>query len=177
MDGHPAAPAWTYLIPLVAVGLVMLRNSRERRLKVEQLWIAPLVILALTGLVLAQQSLPAAPLLALYALALAAGALAGWWRGRLTRITVDPQTHALTSRTSPLGMLLILGLFAVRYALRSASGVTAGALHVAGLQITDLLMLLAVGIVCAQRLEMAIRAKRLLDEARARAEVMRSDFG
>jgi hypothetical protein len=45
--------------------------------------------------------------------------------------------------------------------------VTAGLLHVSVLEVTDTLMLLAVGLVCVQRLEMALRATRLLHEARA----------
>jgi hypothetical protein len=79
---------------------------------------------------------------------------------------VDPQTHVLTSKTSPLGMLLILAIFAVRYALRSFGAQTAGVLHVSALEITDALMLLAAGLVCAQRLEIALRATRLLNAAR-----------
>lgn len=164
---HAPSGPWVYLVPLIAVAMVVLRNSRERRLKVERLWISPVLFLALTALILANQPTPGAAMLALEAAALALGALAGWWRGRLTRIAVDPATHALTSKTSPLGMLLILGLFAVRYGLRSLGAQTAGALHVSALLLTDVLMLLAVGIVCAQRLEIALRARRLLNEARA----------
>jgi hypothetical protein len=109
-------------------------------------------------------------MLAVDAAALGLGVLAGWWRARLTRITVDPGTHALTSKTSPLGMLLILAIFVVRNGVRSFGAETAGALHVSALQITDALMLLAVGLVCAQRLEIALRATRLLNEARGSRE-------
>ena len=164
----PSGP-WIYLIPLIAVAMIVLRNARERRLRVEQLWIAPVAFLALTAAALAVQPPPGSLVVGLYGLALAAGAFAGWWRGRLTHITVDPATHALTSRTSPVGMLLIFGVFALRYLLRSFGGETAGMLHVSVTQMTDILMLLAVGLVCAQRLEMALRATRLLNEARSGA--------
>ena len=164
---HAPTGPWVYLIPLIAVAMVVLRNSRERRLKVERLWVSPVLFLALTAVTLANQPAPGPVLLAIEAAALGLGALAGWWRGRLTRIAVDPATHALTSRTSPLGMLLLLALFAVRYALRSFGAQTAGALHLSAVVLTDVLMLLAVGIVCAQRLEIALRATRLLNEARA----------
>jgi hypothetical protein len=166
MAPHAQPGLVAYLVPLVAIAMVMLRNSRERKLRIERMWIAPAVVLAMTALVMAQQPPPEATELAIDAAALALGAAAGWWRGRLTHISVDPQSHALTSRTSPLGMLLILGLFALRYALRRVGA--AGALHVSLLQLTDVLMLLAVGIVCAQRLEMALRATRLLRAARSR---------
>lgn len=162
----PSGP-WLYLVPLLAVAMIVLRNARERRLRVERLWVAPLLFLLITGLVFAAQPPPVPAMLAVDLAALALGAVAGWWRGRLTRITVDPETHALTSKPSVWGMLLILGLFVVRYGLRSLGPQTAGRLHVSAVQVTDALMLLAVGLVCAQRLEIALRATRLLREARA----------
>ena len=167
MGGPAAGGPSIYLIPLIAIALMVLRNARERRLKVERLWISPLLFLVITAGVFASQPAPGPVILVVDLAILALGALAGWWRGRLTRITVDPESHALTSKTSPLGMLLILALFAVRYGLRSFGAETAGMLHVSALVITDALMLLAVGIVCAQRLEIALRATRLLKEARA----------
>jgi hypothetical protein len=167
MAVQPASGPWTYLVPLIAVGMMLLRNARERRLKVERMWISPTLFLVLTGILMANQPPPGALLVAIYAAALGLGAFGGWWRGRLTRITVDPATHDLTSKTSPLGMLLILAIFAARYGLRSFGAETAGMLHVSALAITDALMLLAVGLVCAQRLEIALRATRLLNEARS----------
>ena len=161
----PSGP-WVYLVPLIAVAMVVLRNSRERKLKVERLWIAPVAFLIITGLVLAAQPPPGLAMLAADLLALAVGATAGWWRGRLTHLTVDPETHDLTSKTSPLGMLLVLALFAMRYILRTMGSQGASMLHVSALQVTDALMLFAVGLVCAQRLEIALRATRLLEKAR-----------
>src|SRR5689334_938307 len=101
MPADGVSGPWIFLIPLVAVVSIVLRNSRTRRLKVEQLWIAPAIILALTATSLAFQPPPPGQLIALEVLALMLGAFAGWWRGRLTRITVNPETHALTSKTSP----------------------------------------------------------------------------
>jgi hypothetical protein len=166
MAGQPPNGPWIYLVPLFAVAMIVLRNARERRLRVEQLWISPLVLILLAGLVISAQPTPDPALLAVDLVALALGALAGWWRGRFTRITVDPETHALTSKNSSAGMLLILGLFAVRYGLRTFEPQTASLLHISTLQATDALMLLAVGLVCAQRLEIALRATRMLREAR-----------
>ena len=41
------------LIPIViAMGLVILRNSRARRLRIEAMWITPVMIVALIGLAL-----------------------------------------------------------------------------------------------------------------------------
>jgi hypothetical protein len=164
----PQAPGHVvvYLVPVIAVIMIVLRNARERRLRVERLWVAPLVFVLLTGLILAAQSPPGLEVIAIEGAALALGAAARWWRGRLTRITVDPETHLLTTKTSALGMVVIFGLFATRFALRSLSGEAGRWLHVPALHVTDTLLLLALGLVCAQRLEIALRATRLLRDAR-----------
>jgi len=169
---HPTTTAspmgpWAYLIPLIAVGMVILRNARARRLRIETLWIAPVLILALVGLSLAQEKAPTPAMLAIDLVALAVGALLGWWRARLTKISVDPQTHQLTSRASPIGMLVILGIFAIRYAVRLYAPEGASALGLPAIAIADALLIITVGLVCAQRLELALRATRLLAEARA----------
>lgn len=163
----PNAPIAVYLIPLAIVALLILRNARVRQLRVERLWVGPVLILALTVMSLFQQP-PSGPLaIGLDAVALALGGFLGWHRGRFTRITVDPQTHVLTSQTSPIGMLLILAIFVLRAGVRIYAVQNAGALHLPVSDLTDAFLLLAVGVVSAQRLEMALRATRLLREARS----------
>jgi hypothetical protein len=162
---HQAPPnmgMWTYLIPLIVAAMVILRNSRARRLRVETLWIAPLMILLLVGLSLSQEGMPTPGRMAIDLAALGVGACLGWWRARFTNITVNPETHELTSQASPIGMLVVLGIFAVRYGVRLFAGGNAGANIVA-----DASLVMSVGLVCAQRLEIALRASRLLAEARS----------
>jgi hypothetical protein len=161
------APTWTYLIPVVMIGLVILRNSRARRLRIESLWIAPVVILVLVGLSFSQQGMPGPLMLAIDIAALAIGAGIGWWRARFTHITVDPATHELTSRASPIGMMVILAVFALRYLIRMYAAQNASSLGVSANAIADAALVVSVGLVCAQRLEIALRATRLLTEARA----------
>jgi len=163
----PNMGLWTYLIPLIAVAMVILRNSRARRLRVETLWIMPVIIIALIGLALSQEGVPTPMFMAIDLLAIGLGAMLGWWRGRLTHISVNPETHELTSRASPIGMLLILGIFAIRYGVRmyAAQGAASSGLPVNA--IADAALVVTVGLVCAQRLEIFIRASRLLAEARA----------
>jgi hypothetical protein len=163
----PNAPAWAALIPLIVVGLVILRNSRARRLRVESLWISPVVILVLVALSLSQQGMPTPLMLGIDIAALALGAGLGWWRARFTHITVDPATHELTSRASPVGMLVILAIFALRYGVRMYADQSASSLGVPAVAIADALLVISVGLVCAQRLEIALRATRLVNEARA----------
>lgn len=105
---------WSYLIPLLVIGLVILRNSRGRTLKVERLWISPAILTALTLAVFATNPPPGLLGAGVDILAAGLGALLGWWRGRASRFTIDPEPHVVTSRVSPIGMLLILGIFALR---------------------------------------------------------------
>ncbi|MDB5475233.1 MAG: hypothetical protein JWP49_744 [Phenylobacterium sp.] len=163
----PNMGMWTYLIPLIAVAMVILRNARARRLRVETLWIAPVLILVLVGLSLSQEGMPTPGLMAIDLLALILGAALGWWRARFTNITVNPETHELTSQASPIGMLVVLGVFAIRYGLKMYTVENAGALHLPVAAVADAALVISVGLVCAQRLEIALRASRLLTEARA----------
>src|SRR4029450_6483619 len=119
----------TYLIPLIVIGLVILRNSRARTLRVERLWISPAVIMGMAILAFSQNQAPGPIGLALDVAAVAIGALLGWWRGRASYFTVDPETHVVTSKVSPAGMLLILGIFGLRYVLRSMLSGESSTLH------------------------------------------------
>jgi hypothetical protein len=163
----PNAPAWVALIPLAMISLVILRNSRARRLRIEGLWISPVLILVLVGLSFSQQAMPTPLMLGIDIAALVVGAGLGWWRARFTTITVDPATHELTSRASALGMLVILAIFALRYGVRMYAADSASSLGVSANAIADAALVISVGLVCAQRLEIALRATRLLNEARA----------
>ena len=168
MDRIPqGAGTLTYLIPLVALGIVILRNSRARTLRVERLWISPTIVGLLAAFTFYTYPPSGPPAVLLDAAALVLGAFLGWWRARASRFTIDPQSHVITSKVSPFGMLLILGIFALRYLVRMAAPSEASVLHVTALDLTDSFLLLAVGLVSAQRVEWLIRARKLMAEARA----------
>ena len=82
------------------------------------------------------------------------------------RITIDPATHALNQTGSPAAILFIAVLIAVRTGARAALG--ASGFQLDPFAVTDLLMALALGLFAAQRSEMYLRGKRLLDAAVAR---------
>ena len=106
------------------------------------------------------------PSIALMIGALAIGAALGWQRGRFMRIEVDPETHALTSRASPVGMIFILALLALRLALRGVMVPrTPPSCRSRRLAITDALVAFAAGMMTAQGVEMWLRARRLSAEA------------
>lgn len=167
MQAHPSP--FSFLIPLVVIAIVMFFRFRqlgkERRLRLERLWIVPALYLALAGLMFSQQS-PHGLGWLWVGLSLAAGAAIGWQRGRAMKISVDPETHDLNQSSSPLAMILILVLILVRTSLRAATELEGAAWHLDAILITDCLIAFALGLLSTTRLEMYLRGSRLLTEAR-----------
>ncbi len=171
MSHAPAQASWisfavSAVVILVVLGLRMRRMRRERPLRIERLWIIPAIYLCVAGYMF-WRAPPAGTIWAVCIVGLVAGAALGWQRGRLMRITVDPATHALSQRASPWAMLFILALILVRTAVRQAAMMGGARFHVDVTAVTDVLIAFALGLLAAQRLEMYLRARRLLDEARA----------
>src|SRR6185437_2875378 len=168
---HPGAPLASYLVPLgVAAVIIILRNSRPRRLKLERLRVGPAIYLFLMAAALSQPPPPITPVsIAILAGAFALGAAIGWQRGRLTQIHIHPETHDLTSRASPIGLLFIFAILVVRYAARDLLAGNAGTLHLPIVAITDGFLLLAIAMLSVQRLEVWQRATRMLADAKAAA--------
>src|SRR5689334_21935295 len=109
----PNAQGMTLIIPLAVIALVIFRSARTRRLRVERLWISPLLVALMIGLALAQEGAPTPVGLAIEIGGVALGAAIGWWRSSFTHIEIDQETHELTRRASPIGLVIILGVFLV----------------------------------------------------------------
>ncbi|HEY5409258.1 MAG TPA: hypothetical protein VIJ94_00900 [Caulobacteraceae bacterium] len=166
-DLHTALPYLIGIIVLVVVmGLRLRRMNQTRPLKVEWLWVTPAILTVLTVLSLIPQP-PQGIAWAWLAIALVIGGALGWWRGKMMHISVDPETHALNTKASPAAMIFIVALIAIRMALRGVAMGEASALHLSVTVITGAFMAFAIGLFGVQRLEMALRANRLLREARA----------
>jgi hypothetical protein len=170
-DATHGASLASYLVPLGVVAVVIvLRNSRPRRLKIERLWVTPAIYLVLLGAALAQAPPPLTPVsIAILVGAFAIGAAIGWQRARFTQIHIHPETHDLTSRASPIGILFIFAILVAKNAASSLLKGDAESLHLPLLAITDGFFLLVIGTLSAQRLEIWQRASRILAEARAAA--------
>jgi hypothetical protein len=152
------------LILLIAVPILALRNRRPRRLRLEAMWIRPLIFLVLIGLTFASiplslNALAAAVLL----LALVLGVGLGWLRGSLMRIEVHPETHDISAQASVVGMVFILALLVLRTSLRTAAPTIAGLPATA---VADALILFAGAMMITQSVEMFLRARKLLAEAK-----------
>jgi len=158
------------LIPIAIVLLVlalrMRRLTRERPLKVEWLWVVPALYVAIAGFTF--WNIPPAPMTwAIAAAALLAGAALGWQRGRMMHIKVDPETHEISQKGSLAAMAFIVVLILIRMGARNAEALGIPGMHFDVMAMTDVLIAFALGMLTMQRVEMFLRARRLLEEARA----------
>lgn len=162
---HPN-PLITYGITAVVLAVVLALRmrgmSRERPLRVDRLWIVPAIYAVVVGSVLVQ--FPPSPIgWVLCAVSAAVGAALGWQRGRMMRLTVDSTTQTVNQRASPAALILIVVLIVIRLGARElADSGSLGSFHITTLLITDLLVTMALGLLTAQRVEMYLRARRLL---------------
>ena len=155
-----------YLIPAVVVAVIFAfrarRMTRARPLKLWQLWIVPVMLVVVAGVTFITTP-PTGTGWLIAGAALLIGAAIGWQRGRMMHIEVHRETGTLMQRASPLAILFLLGLVVARSALRMEG--RAMGLNLATL--TDSLLALAVGMFGVMRVEMFLRARRLLEEHRA----------
>lgn len=171
MNSQPHSAFVGYVITAVIVSLVLFLRFRSmkgaRPLKLGMLWLVPALYALVTVSVL-YQSMPRSMEWLYLALALVAGGVVGWRRGALMRISVDPDTQVLNQQASPAAMLFILVIIVIRQGLRmEASQMGFNAAFLTGLLfLTDLLVVFAFGLLSTTRLEMFLRARRLLVEAR-----------
>jgi len=164
-QASPQATLISTMITFAIIGVVLFfrlrRMSKERPLKLEQLWIVPGIFLFIAGF-LFWSAPPGRTTILWCMVALAAGAALGWQRGRMMHIAVDPETQTLRQKASLGSMLFLLGMIAVRTAVREAAAFNIGGLHVDAMAVTDVMLALAFGLITVQRIEMYLRAKKML---------------
>jgi hypothetical protein len=159
------------LIPIIIVFVIFLLRARRmaaaRPMSLAALWIRPAIVCVIAALFvynapphgIAQGSV-------LFA-ALAAGALAGWYQGKLMTIVVDADTGTLQVKASLIAMATFFGLIIARMALRPWLTSATSPVHAYIGVVTDAFILFFVGFACAQAAEMFIRGRALLSGSRA----------
>ncbi|MBO9711362.1 CcdC protein domain-containing protein [Sphingomonas sp.] len=157
--------AVTAIIIAIVLAIRLPRMMRLRPLKPEMLWIVPGIYLVIVSFVFWSQPLRSPLGWGLCALGLAAGAAFGWQRGRLTHISVHPEDGTLMQKASPAAVIFLVALILIRNGARQFAVYEGGGPEVAILA-TDVLLVFALGMLTVQRIEMYLRARRLLDRAR-----------
>lgn len=168
---------------LIGIGVLVLaifafRMSRMRQarpLRIEWLWVTPAIMIAAVGFMiwgLGQQHQTLEGMdWAWMALMLVIGAAIGWYRGRMMKIEVNPETHALNQQASPAAIIFIVALLVVRRAADYFLQGEAKAWHIDLALLTAAPVVLVVGMLTATRVEMFIRARRMLSEAKRGAAI------
>jgi membrane protein CcdC involved in cytochrome C biogenesis len=169
MQAHPQPGLLGYAIPiavfLIVIALRMRSMGRMRPLKLETLWVVPAMYAAVACIMF--YSLPPLGWVGIATVVgLLIGAAVGWQRGKMMQIHVDQETHALNQKASPAAMLFLVALIVIRSGARAILGETGG---VSPAMLTDPLIAFALGMFSLTRLEMYLRARRMLEEVRSRS--------
>jgi len=167
MFGQPGGSPMSYLLPMgVALVIIVLRNSRPRQLRIERLWLVPAIYLVLLVSALAAAPPPVTSIsIGLLVLGFVLGAVIGWQRARFTRIDIHPETHELTSRASPIGIVFIFAILLLRFGAKDFLAAHPDFLHLPVVALTEALLVMVVATLTAQRLEIWRRATRMLAQA------------
>lgn len=149
-----------------AVAILLLRNRKPRPLKIKWLWVRPVSfgVMSAAALIASPPPLDATSC-AVIALAIVVGAGLGWQRGRFIHIDVHPETHDLTTRVSPIGLLFIVAIVIGRFGLRAGAS-SVSRLHISLVAVSDAIVLLLGAMMVAQGTEIFLRARKVLAEAR-----------
>jgi hypothetical protein len=154
------------LLPFVIIAVVLALRfrsmSKERPLKLQNLWIVPAVYLLIAGSMLL--ALPP-PLTGwgLVIVGLALGLVIGWHRGKMIRIERDAETGELRQRASPLAMVLLAVIVVLKLGARQVFGETAATQPGSGaMLLTDAFLGFALGLLSATRAELYLRGRQLL---------------
>lgn len=163
---HQGGNWLTALLPFVIIAVVLALRfrsmGRERPLNVSRLWVVPVVYSLI--IVSTFVAMPPSPLgWAVVVFGVVIGAAIGWHRGKLILIQRNADTGQLSQRSSPLAMLLLLAIVALKLGARQIFGDTAaGHPGSSAMLLTDAFVGFALGLLSATRLEIYLRARRLL---------------
>jgi hypothetical protein len=164
-----------YLLPLVIIAILgwrMSRSMRGRPINPSYLWIRPAIVAVLVVLMLAISFRFDAIGLAAMTAAIMLGVGAGYLLSYHQELTLDRQSGKIISKTSPVGVVLFVGLFAARMVFRvtTTSGRAPDSIAAHSRQImfySDLAFVFLFELVAAQAWEIWRRTRPLVAEQAA----------
>ena len=163
-----------YLVPVLILAVILRRSMGSRKVRVRAMWIRPAIFLVLACSALAASRMPSPIALAAFVAAAIAGGGVGYLRARHLELSVDPETGTVMSKSTPIGMILIVGLVAIRigmkYAFPEMGGAHPGG-HLAAEAVawTDGALIFSAAMVVTQAIVIWQRTQPLLAEHAARS--------
>lgn len=137
------------------------RIGKAQPLRLGTLWIIPAIFSAL-GAAILWQFPPGGFGWLWIALGFAAGGAVGWQRGRLVQLWVDPESGRLTQRSSPGALVFLALLFGLRWVLHRLVELSDARWHLGAMLVGNIFIAFAVGVLAFYRIELWLRARRLL---------------
>ncbi|KMY32922.1 hypothetical protein ACZ11_12635 [Lysinibacillus xylanilyticus] len=142
----------SYLVVFVVIILLMLR---EKQIRPTRMWITPILLIwIMCSSILNSDKLTPISFI-LYFICLIIGLGIGIWRGKLEKIRVNHERGIVTSQSSVAGVIVFLGILLLR--LLAANWGKEHAL----IALTNALMFIPLGSVCARRYIIYMRYKQL----------------
>jgi hypothetical protein len=175
MDWHQFLPYLGPLLIVVLIGRRLLRAQKPQRVRPALLWIGPAIVIAGMASVLAISPMPTPFAIMLFAVGAVAGAAVGYLRALHQEFSIDPDTGNLMSKATPLGSILFLGLFVVRFGMNrwmNGGSTTVGADMTRApnanvMLYTDVMLFFAFAMVAASAFEVWRRTRPLIAEHKA----------
>jgi Protein of unknown function (DUF1453) len=110
---------------VVALGLRILRASREQRIGMASIWVAPAIFLLLTAWVIYADRFTTPLDLILVVLAVIVGGAIGMYQGTHTTVRADRQAKVVYVKTRPLGIAIFVVVIALRLFIRLPAALSA----------------------------------------------------
>jgi Kef-type K+ transport system membrane component KefB len=172
MDWKQIGP---YIVPLIVVALIarrLFRAQQARRIRPMALWIGPIIVLLGMAAVFATSPMPTPSAMALFVVGAVAGGVVGYLRALHQEFSIDPETGNVMSKATPLGSILFLGIFVIRFGMNywMRGGMTPDMAHAPNPQVilyTDITLFFAFAMVTASAFEVYRRTRPLIVEHKA----------
>jgi hypothetical protein len=174
---------WKHLLPylgpvivVVLLGRRLLRNP-PRKVRLWRLFIAPVVILLAVGSTLAISPMPKPFWIVGFVVALVLGAGAGFLTTHHQEFSIDNETGDVSARATPIGTMLIVALFALRFGLKyfinGGNPYAAPNIHPSADVIgwTDAGLMFAMGLVFARTITTWVHARPLIAAHKAQKAI------
>lgn len=108
------------LLPLALIALVVLRRAgRAKTVRVERLWLTPVLSLVAVAMTLGQEPAPGIAAIAIMAVGTIVGVGSGYLRALHLELRIDDKGK-VTSKATPIGTYLVAGFFLLRFGLNYA---------------------------------------------------------